>query len=150
MLIFTIFNNLWSDIMTRFVVISQDKGRHIMSFIATHEVNTWRILCISHPLSIFQSVGKFIVLTNVFEFLWYWILVKSVCSVQMTIIDFDCHFSRLKEWRVKRCFLIWFSIDNNRQLNIDIPQASAEEFWCWIVERRRLSIGSKLAFCGMK
>ena len=40
MLIFAIFYNLLSDIMALFVVISQDKGRHIMSFIATHEVYT--------------------------------------------------------------------------------------------------------------
>ena len=40
MLIFAIFYNLLRDIMALFVVISQDKGRHIMSFIATHKVNT--------------------------------------------------------------------------------------------------------------
>ena len=57
--------------MACFVVIMNDESRHIMIAIAAHEIDRLGILRISYPLTVFQSIGKFIVATDIFNLFRY-------------------------------------------------------------------------------
>ena len=76
--------------------------------------------------------------------------MESMRSVQVSVIDFNHRFSRMKERRIESFDASWLAIYDNRQLYVDIPLPRADQFLCRIVERRRLSVGSELAFSGVK
>ena len=93
--IFAILSNLRGDFIACLVVIVNDKSRHIIPLTTSHKVHTLTILWISHPLSILQSIGKLVVTSDIFQFFWCWVLMKSLWSMQVTIIDFNHSLCRI-------------------------------------------------------
>ena len=150
MAVFTIIDDLRGNFVARLVVIVDDKSRHIMFLTASHKVHTLIILWISHPFSILQSIGKFIVTTDILQFFWCWVLMKSLWSMQVTIIDFNHSLCRIDKRRVEIILLIRLPIDYDRQFNVDIPKSSAKQLSSWIVERRGLSVVTKLTSCSVE
>ena len=71
MAVFPVFSDLRSDIITPFVIIMNDESRHIMILIASHEIDRLGILRVSYPLTVFQSIGKFIVTTDIVNLFRY-------------------------------------------------------------------------------
>ena len=121
-----------------------------MVLTATHKIHTLTILWVSHPFSILQSIGKFIVTTDILQFFWCWVLMKSMWTMEVTIIDFDHRLCRIDKRRVEFTLLSRLSINHDRQFNVDIPKPSAKQLSSWIVERRGLSVVTKLTSCSVE
>ena len=147
---FAIIGNLRGDFIACLIIIVNDKSRHIIPLTTSHKIHTLTILWISHPFPILQSIGKFIVMSDILQFFWCWILMKTLWSMQMTVIDFNHSLSRINKRRVEIILLIRLPIDDDRQFNVNIPESGAEQLSGWVVERRRLSVVTKLTFCSVK
>ena len=121
-----------------------------MVLVTAHKVDTWVILRVSNPLSAFQSVGQFVVLSHIFELFRRGVLMEGTWSVQVSVVDFDYSLGRFEERSIEPFVAFSLTINYNGQLYVDVPLPRADQFWCRIVERRRLSVGSELAFSGVK
>ena len=93
--IFAIIDDLRGNFVACLVVIVDNKSRHIIPLTTSHKIDTLTILRISHPLSILQSIGKLVVTSNILQFFWCWVLMKSLWSMQVTIIDFNHSLCRI-------------------------------------------------------
>ena len=70
--------------------------------------------------------------------------------MEVTIIDFNDSLCRIDKRRVEFILFSRLPIDHDRQVDVNIPKTRAEQLLCWIVERRRLTIITKLTLSCVK
>ena len=70
--------------------------------------------------------------------------------MEVTIIDFNDSLCRIDKRSIVSILPIILPINHDRQVDVNIPKTRAEQLLCWIVERRRLTIITKLTLSCVK